>query len=337
MAGFERELLHFFALDPLRKYSEDFVPLDGNNPFRFRLNGVTYSIHISFIHDSGANRDNDDEVRIQISRAQIDLQKTRAACGEVIGFLGFFREGDVFVGWDPAHVLSLQAKTVVSVYARQSMYRRVGQYKVDTHEFRSIYLKSVSRAIALPSFCLGFYLENLANFHALSSESQIVEVLEEVQADLTTLDPDPLEGTDRKRVREKFTLLRTAYRRDPRFRALVLDAYRYACCICGVQLDLVQAAHIVPHALPESVDEVRNGLALCANHHRLYDDGLLVPSPGGVLLVNERRARYLESVNRAFGLEDIKSLHGASFLKPIDPKLHPDEGFLEKGMAFRMV
>src|SRR5690606_4316321 len=119
MAGFERELLHFFALDPLRKYSEDFVPLDGNNPFRFRLNGVTYSIHISFIHDSGANRDNDDEVRIQISRAQIDLQKTRAACGEVIGFLGFFREGDVFVGWDPAHVLSLQAKTVVSVYARQ--------------------------------------------------------------------------------------------------------------------------------------------------------------------------------------------------------------------------
>ena len=45
--------------------------------------------------------------------------------------------------------------------------------------------------------------------------------------------------------------------------------------MCGIQLDLVDAAHIVPHAHPKGLDAVSNGLALCALHHRSYDTGLL--------------------------------------------------------------
>ncbi len=41
--------------------------------------------------------------------------------------------------------------------------------------------------------------------------------------------------------------------------------------MCGLGLDLIESAHILPVAAPGSVDEVRNGLALCANHHRAFD------------------------------------------------------------------
>lgn len=59
-----------------------------------------------------------------------------------------------------------------------------------------------------------------------------------------------------------------------------LDAYKKTCCVCRRQLGLVQAAHIIPHSEPDSPNTVQNGLAMCIEHHRLYDDSLLLPGPG---------------------------------------------------------
>ena len=67
-------------------------------------------------------------------------------------------------------------------------------------------------------------------------------------------------------------------RRDMAFRAAVLEAYLAECCVCGFSLRLVDgligvdAAHIGWHA-HGAPDEVPNGLALCALHHRLFDHG----------------------------------------------------------------
>jgi HNH endonuclease len=67
-------------------------------------------------------------------------------------------------------------------------------------------------------------------------------------------------------------------RRDMAFRAAVLKAYLAECCVCGFSLRLVDgligvdAAHIRWHA-HGGPDEVPNGLALCALHHRLFDHG----------------------------------------------------------------
>lgn len=55
------------------------------------------------------------------------------------------------------------------------------------------------------------------------------------------------------------------------FARAVRDAYEERCAMCGLGLDLIESAHILPVAAPGSVDEVRNGLALCANHHRAFD------------------------------------------------------------------
>lgn len=60
------------------------------------------------------------------------------------------------------------------------------------------------------------------------------------------------------------------------FRARVLYAYGERCAICGLpHASLLDAAHIRPYGEPGGEREVRNGLALCAIHHRAYDTRLL--------------------------------------------------------------
>ena len=65
-------------------------------------------------------------------------------------------------------------------------------------------------------------------------------------------------------------------RRDPGFRDAVLRAYGYRCAVCGFetrvghQLVGIDAAHVRWHqAGGAGVDDVSNGVALCALHHRL--------------------------------------------------------------------
>lgn len=67
-------------------------------------------------------------------------------------------------------------------------------------------------------------------------------------------------------------------KRDPGFRPAVLCAYSERCAVCAFDLRLggkstaVEAAHIHWHA-DAGPDRVRNGLALCTLHHRLFDRG----------------------------------------------------------------
>ena len=72
--------------------------------------------------------------------------------------------------------------------------------------------------------------------------------------------------------------------RDSRFREAVLKAYGYRCAVCdfGVRLNDVpvalDAAHIRWHRA-RGPDKVRNGIALCSLHHRLFDKGAFTLSP----------------------------------------------------------
>lgn len=56
-----------------------------------------------------------------------------------------------------------------------------------------------------------------------------------------------------------------------RFRALLLDTQPNECAICGITLlDVLEAAHLVPHARGGAAS-VENGRLLCANHHSAFD------------------------------------------------------------------
>ena len=63
------------------------------------------------------------------------------------------------------------------------------------------------------------------------------------------------------------------------FRVLVTDAYKRRCAITGESTLLaLEAAHIIPYST-EGTHDVRNGLLLRADFHRLFDVGLVGVTP----------------------------------------------------------
>lgn len=60
------------------------------------------------------------------------------------------------------------------------------------------------------------------------------------------------------------------------FRKALLEAYNNRCAVCGVKTKcLLEACHIIPWAETKKADrlDIRNGILMCANHHRLFDNG----------------------------------------------------------------
>jgi putative restriction endonuclease len=54
-----------------------------------------------------------------------------------------------------------------------------------------------------------------------------------------------------------------------------MKRYGAGCAFCDLEVDaLLDAAHIIPVSKDGSSDP-RNGLVLCANHHRAFDAGLI--------------------------------------------------------------
>lgn len=109
-----------------------------------------------------------------------------------------------------------------------------------------------------------FFRPELLPVAAALSISGVEPRAAEIAAVLEKMNQD---GTRRARTRRVVSALV----RDAQFRGSVLDAYQSACAMCGLGLSLVEGAHIYPASAPGSIDTVRNGIALCANHHRAFD------------------------------------------------------------------
>lgn len=64
-------------------------------------------------------------------------------------------------------------------------------------------------------------------------------------------------------------------RRDTRFRDRVLERFHSTCVVCGENEErILEAAHIIGVGNGGS-DNISNGICLCANHHIMYDCGLI--------------------------------------------------------------
>lgn len=334
----DKNLLHYFIKDSLVSYSEDFRIFEKENPTLLNLNGTKYSVHVSYVHDSGNMRDNPDEDRIQIQKGIIEGQRRLENDGIKVAFIGFFEDGKTFVAWEPRYVFSQNPQKGGSVYARKSHSDLALEQFAAARVIKARNLGEDTLAIALPSSALGFYLENIEHFHALPNEGAIIKLMAEHSETFT----DSGFGTggeidvEEEDKREKFEYMRKAYPRDPRFKKWVLDAYERTCCVCGRQLSLIEAAHIVPHSVDGSPNHVSNGLALCIEHHRLYDQALLLPGPDQKLVFNEERAEYLKQTDQQKGLDEIEAKHGKEYSIPDAEDLRPSNDNLARGLAIRM-
>lgn len=110
-------------------------------------------------------------------------------------------------------------------------------------------------------------------------------------------------------------------RRDPRFRDAVLRAYGYRCGVCGFETRVghalvgVDAAHVRWHNAG-GADDVTNGIALCALHHRLLDRGAFT------LVATSSSERVVQVAEEAHGGEGFErwllAFHDRPILRPVN-------------------
>lgn len=111
------------------------------------------------------------------------------------------------------------------------------------------------------------------------------------------------------------------------FRREVLGAYGGRCCVCELrERPLLDAAHILADRLPEGVPTVKNGLSMCAVHHRAYDTGLLlVTEEYRVEIPREKLAFPEDSAARI-----LTDHHGRAIRLPGRASERPEPGFLRR-------
>jgi hypothetical protein len=119
--------------------------------------------------------------------------------------------------------------------------------------------------------------------------------------------------------------------RDNSFRDRILDVYKDTCTICGLQMNMVEACHIIPVG-NGGTDEIINGIALCHNHHKSFDSGLIFINEEYCIVLNHSKVDDIKSVNVAGGLDDFikNSRIGEKIFLPYDNKFYPSIDFLIK-------
>ncbi|MBI4329789.1 MAG: HNH endonuclease [Chloroflexi bacterium] len=136
-------------------------------------------------------------------------------------------------------------------------------------------------------------------------------------------------------VRREVVKTVTEWVRHRDFRIRVLNAYSHRCAVCHLQLELVQAAHIIPVGAPGSSDLTSNGLALCRLHHGAYDDALIGVRGDYHVIANDSKLKDLHERNLAFGEDVVRSLECHTILLPSSKKEWPRPEFLLEGLKIR--
>lgn len=267
-------------------------------------------------HGGGAARPAH-EYRIQIT----GVPRFENPPGEKTLILGWSEDFEVFAGFDyRRHSGALGASP--SMQISQDALR-----SAQMHGFAPSEKGNGETAIAFRSDFAAAYVEHLHALHdtgAVPSEAAILERISKDPEAVTETDIDAAVAPAR---RVEIVETRRAAR-DVQFRRKVLTAYGHRCAMCGVQLRLLDAAHVLPVDQPGSTDETNNGVALCALHHRAYDRALVAFDPAYAIHINAKQVEELTALSLAGGLRQFQAALKPNLLLPPDPRDHPRQSFI---------
>lgn len=102
-----------------------------------------------------------------------------------------------------------------------------------------------------------------------------------------------------------------------------------------MQLDLLDAAHIIPVEHPKGTDETRNGLCLSALHHRAFDQGLIGIKRNYSIIFNEERFDRLRVLGWDGGESEFKKTCRDAINLPKRKEFYPDRDYLILGQVLR--
>lgn len=304
--------LRYLLIDSLKLYSDFTFFVEGNNPYLFTVNKKSVYIYVRNTHSSGAGRDNSDECRIQINKTDAFL--TALNTKELVFFFGYSDDYGIFTAWNPFLLKKrINEKSTISVYSRFSIQEKAKKQGV------AVYVDNNNQKIISfrPEY-LGLYLENFSEMHQ-SSEKILLNLISQ---------SDNVEETEEKGKKiqidhEKFTLTKQRHARDSSFRKKVYIAYDNRCAFSGIQLDLVEAAHIIPHSHKLGTDEIQNGICLSPLHHKAFDAGLVFIDEEYNIKINKAKVEYLEKMGKDGGLKKFSDLQYEKIRFPKVEKFKP--------------
>lgn len=118
---------------------------------------------------------------------------------------------------------------------------------------------------------------------------------------------------------------------QPIFRKALLRAYDTKCAFCGFSFEIgLQASHIIPWAKATNKErlDVRNGILLCATHHKLFDDHWFTISDD--FTINYDDPEENEGVYSEYDSLLTTALHGKKMNLPINKKHRPKKLYVKR-------
>lgn len=283
-----------------------------------------FRVYIWNITHGGGKERPADEYRIQITGVdRIDITPPLKTL-----LLGWDKRYKVFVGYNAVRyttfgfspslqvkegTLELASKEGIGIQPKE--WDEVGDVKEVVVAFR-------------PELFMA-YVSNINIYHrALITSGEVTLIQKAVSRPLVEDELNILPEERRRAIRQVTETIR-----NDKFRKAVLQVYKNKCAICGLQLGLVEASHIVP-VKEGGTDEITNGIALCPNHHKAFDAGLILLTTDYHIILNDRKAKELRSSGIFEGFDRfIKELRsGETILLPEDSRFHPKKEYIGQRM-----
>lgn len=176
------------------------------------------------------------------------------------------------------------------------------------------------------------YVLNAESLHESGADTGVLRALDKV-ARLEKLTEEDTSAMPAERQRVVARVSRLA--RDSDFRRKVTVAYNRRCAVTGLQLDLIDAAHILPVGAAGSSDEVTNGICLSPTYHRAYDRGLIHLTDDYRMMVNKAKRREVVRLGLAGGLAAFEAELGREVFLPRDRRQWPSHDYIRAANAVR--
>ena len=287
--------------------------------FRGDERGFNLRIYIWNCTHGGGSARAADEYRIQLTGVVPETHP-----GQITLLLGWHDGYGVFVGWD------------IMKHSGQDSKSPSAQVKEDALENAHAHAFSIHRrhnneivVVFRPEFLVDYAL-NAQSLHKTGRAAEALTLLNSLDS-ITDAQIDAVPNKERQVVLSQIARKYRAYD----FRRRVLGAYEHRCAACGVQLELIDAAHIVPVADPVSTDDTTNGIALCKIHHAAMDRNLISFDEKYKIEVSESEIERLANVNLTGGIREFKQHLKAAIILPNDRRDYPNPAYIKQARSVR--
>jgi len=301
------------------------IVLSPNHPFELSLfradQRLVVLCYIWNLTHGGYPRD-PNELRIQIT----GVDRFRIQEGAKTLLLGWDEEEGMFAGFDVTkHLISMSGRSPSLQVRRET----VNEAKAKA--FFPLTRDNQEIVIAFRPDFYATYVQELEDLHQAAHQPEELRQIERIANSDIEREIQDIPAGPRRMVLQQIN----RKVRDVRFRQNVLIAYGHRCAVSGMQLDLVDAAHIIPVEHEQGTDELKNGICLSALHHRAFDNGLIAIKRDYSVILNERRIAELHGIGWDGGAAEFKAGLRDQILLPARRTHYPDPDYLALGQQLR--